>query len=78
MVRASPSLFCKPGLLCRYSVNDRIRLFKRNFGFDSVSIRRFVEYILSLRRRRRRRRRRDTIVFTDVSRLVAPNPIIIN
>ena len=34
--------FFKFGLLCRYSVDERIRLFKRNFGFDSVTGRLFL------------------------------------
>ena len=34
--------FFKFGLLCRYSVDERIRLFKRNFGFDSMTGRLFL------------------------------------
>ena len=34
--------FFKFGLLWRYSVDERIRLFKRNFGFDSVTGRLFL------------------------------------
>ena len=36
------SFFFKFGLLCRYSVDDRIRLFKRNFGLYSVTGRLFL------------------------------------